>query len=71
MNTHVIGLCGPSGCGKTTLATMLLSEFPGTLVSLDNYFILDPPYKKYLENGKIGNFQKMSTGRLVEPLFMI
>jgi len=47
-----IGLCGPSGSGKTTLSKMLAEEFGANIISLDNYFLLDPPYKKYDENGK-------------------
>lgn len=48
----IIGLCGPSGSGKTTFAKMLAEEFGANIISLDNYFLLDPPYKKYDENGK-------------------
>jgi uridine kinase len=48
----IIGLCGPSGSGKTTLAKMLAEEYKANIISLDNYFLLDPPYKKYAHNGK-------------------
>jgi uridine kinase len=47
-----ICLCGPSGSGKTTLAKMLAQEYGANIISLDNYFLLNPPYKKYEENGK-------------------
>src|SRR5258708_2869366 len=42
-----IGICGPSGSGKTTLAKMLCKDLNANLVSLDNYFLFDPPLKKY------------------------
>lgn len=48
----IIGLCGPSGSGKTSLAKLLVDEIGGQIISLDNYFLLDPPYKKYGDNEK-------------------
>ena len=51
-NVKNIGICGPSGSGKTTLATMLCKEFNANLISLDNYFFLDPPLKKYETKGQ-------------------
>ena len=48
----IIGICGPSGSGKTTLANLLAKENAADVISLDNYFLLDTPYKKYNEQGK-------------------
>lgn len=31
---------------------MLANEFSANVISLDNYFLLDPPYRKYNDNGK-------------------
>jgi uridine kinase len=42
-----IGICGPSASGKTTLAKILCKDLDANLISLDNYFIFDPPLKKY------------------------
>lgn len=50
--TKILGICGPSGSGKTTLALRLGELFDATLISTDGYFFLDPPVKKYGENGK-------------------
>lgn len=47
-----IGICGPSGSGKTTLAKKLCADFNANLISLDNYFLLDPPLKKYETKGQ-------------------
>lgn len=46
----IIGLCGPSASGKSTLAKMLAREYDAEIIALDNYFIPDPPYKKYENN---------------------
>src|SRR5258708_808068 len=46
-----IGICGPSASGKTTLAKMLCKELDANRISLDNYFLFDPPVKKYGSRG--------------------
>ncbi len=45
-----IGICGPSGSGKSTLARLLSKDLDANLINLDNYFLLDPPVKKYEHN---------------------
>jgi uridine kinase len=50
--SKIIGICGPSGSGKTTISSLLAKELVCDVISLDNYFLLDTPFKKYGEQGK-------------------
>lgn len=47
----IIGICGPSGSGKSTIAKELSQHLHANVISIDNYFFVDPPLKKYPQIG--------------------